>query len=68
MKVNWITFESAEAVNIGKRILVKTDNICEVDEMTKYKTRVHVHGGTWIIVKGDFDSVIKRIAEAVVDV
>jgi len=68
MKGNWITFESASPTDRGSRILVKADNICEVDEMTKHKTRVFVHGGTWIIVKGDFDSVIKRIADAVVDV
>ena len=68
MKSNWITFETASAGDRGCRILLKADNICEVDELTSHKTRVYVHGGTWNIVKGDFDSVVKRIAEALIDV
>lgn len=68
MKGNWITFESASAGDRGCRLLLKADNICEVDELTSHKTRVYVHGGTWSIVKGDFDSVVKRIAEALIDV
>ena len=68
MKSNWITFESASAGDRGCRILLKADNICEVYELTSHRTRVFIDGSTWVNVKGDFDSVVKRIAEALIEV
>lgn len=65
---HWITFESAAIDDVGKRILIKAENICGVAEITKHKTRVYIDSGLWNLVKGDYESVVKRIAETVVDV